>query len=411
MLSSHHSAPSRSSAVDLCTPLAFRDGFPHAIFKRLRAEAPVYWNESSDGHSFWVVSRYKDIWDISLDQATYSSAKKTCFLKVWDDEEMIGVKEQMVNMDPPLHTKYRRLVNLGFSPKIVNRLETAIRKMANEIIDRIAARGECDFVVDVAAELPLQVIVELVGVPQEDRHRVFDWSNRMIGYDDPEYMTSPEDGHLAAMELFQYAQQLAESRRADPKDDLATVLTQASVEGEKLTESQFNNFFLLLMVAGNETTRNTISGGMLALSEHPAQRRRLLADRALMPTAVDEIVRWVAPVMNFVRTATRDLELHGQKIREGDRLTIWYPSANRDEDVFPDGDVFDVGRTPNDHLGFGIGPHFCLGANLARLEIRIMFEELLRRLPDIEVAGPVDRLKSNFIGGFKHMPVRFTPER
>jgi cholest-4-en-3-one 26-monooxygenase len=314
-------------------------------------------------------------------------------------------------MDPPLHTKYRRLVNLGFSPKMVNRLEPAIRKMANEIIDRVAARGECDFVVDVAAELPLQVIVEMMGVPQEDRHRVFDWSNRMIGYDDPEYMTSMEDGHLAAMEMFQYAQELAESRRADPKDDLATVLTQAEVEGEKLTESQFNNFFLLLMVAGNETTRNTIGGGMLALCEHPDQRRRLLADRALMPTAVDEIIRWVAPVMAFVRTATRDLELHGQKVREGDRLTIWYPSANHDEDVFPDGDTFDVGRTPNDHLGFGIGPHFCLGANLARLEIRIMFEELLRRLPDIELAGPVSRLRSNFIGGFKHMPVRFTPVR
>jgi cholest-4-en-3-one 26-monooxygenase len=224
-------------------------------------------------------------------------------------------------------------------------------------------------------------------------------------------MTSMEDGHLAAMEMFQYAQELAERRRAEPKDDLATVLTQAEVEGEKLTESQFNNFFLLLMVAGNETTRNTITGGMLALCEHPDQRRRLLADRSLMPTAVDEIIRWVAPVMNFVRTATRDLELHGQKIRENDRLTIWYPSANRDEDVFPDGDTFDVGRTPNDHLGFGIGPHFCLGANLARLEIRIMFEELLRRLPDIELAGPVSRLRSNFIGGFKHMPVRFTPAR
>ena len=411
MLSSHHAAPSRPESIDLSTPLAFSDGFPHALFKRLRAEAPVFWNSSAFGDGFWVVSRHKDVWDISLDQATFSSARRTVFMREVAPEEDLGVRQQMVNMDPPLHTKYRRLVNLGFSPKMTNRLEPAIRKMANEIIDGVAARGECDFVVDVAAELPLQVIVEMMGIPQEDRQRVFDWSNRMIGTEDPEYSGSEMEGKIAAMEMFQYAHALAEDRRAHPRDDLATVLTQAQVEGEKLTESQFNNFFLLLMVAGNETTRNTISGGMLALCEHPDQRRRLLADPSLMPTAVDEMVRWVSPVMNFVRTATRDVEVHGTKVREGERVTVWYPSANRDEDVFTDADTFDVGRTPNDHLGFGIGPHFCLGANLARLEIRIMFEELLRRLPDIDLAAAPSRLRSNFIGGIKHLPVRFTPAR
>jgi len=411
MISSHQSARTPLDSIDLSTPAEFADGFPHALFKRLRAEAPIFWNASAEGDGFWVVTRYKDVWDISLDQATFSSARRTVFLREVSPEEDLGVRQQMVNMDPPLHTKYRRLVNLGFSPKMVNRLEPAIRKMANQIIDGVAARGECDFVVDVAAELPLQVIVEMMGVPQEDRQRVFDWSNRLIGSDDSEYSGSVTESRIAAMEMFQYAQALAEDRRAHPRDDLATVLTQAEIEGEKLTESQFNNFFLLLMVAGNETTRNTISGGMLALCQHPEQRRRLLADPSLITTGVDEMVRWVSPVMQFVRTAQRDVEVRGATIREGERVTIWYPSANRDEEVFPDGDTFDVGRTPNDHLGFGIGPHFCLGANLARLEIRVMFEELLRRLPDIELTAPPSRLRSNFIGGIKHMPVRFTPER
>jgi len=233
----------------------------------------------------------------------------------------------------------------------------------------------------------------------------------MVGADDPEYnaTATKELGQAAMMQLFAYANELAEERRRCPRDDLASVLLQAEVDGERLTEAQFDSFVMLLSVAGNETTRNLISGGMLALIEHPEQRARLLADPSLLPTAVEEMLRWVTPVMVFRRTSQTDCELGAQKIREGDRVTIWYASANRDEEVFPDAHRFDVGRTPNDHLGFGIGPHFCLGAHLARLEIRTMFEELLRRLPDIELAGPVERLRSNFLNGIKHMPVRFTP--
>jgi cytochrome P450 len=395
--------------VDLLNPDNFVHGPPHEAFGMMRREAPVRWQSTPSGEGCWALTRYKDIWQVSLDQATFSSARRGVILRDWKQDEFEANAHLMVNMDPPRHTKYRRIVNLGFSPKMVNRLESHVREMANQIIDAVAARGHCDFVTDVAAELPLQVIVEMMGVPAEDRHRIFEWSNTMIGFDDPQYQTSADVGKQAAIELFMYAQQLAEDRKKNPKDDLMSLLLHAEVEGERLSEIDFNSFFMLLLVAGNETTRNTISGGMLALIEHPDQRARLLADPSLVSTAVDEMVRWVSPVQVFVRTATRDTEVRGVPIRENQRVTLWYGSANRDEEIFPDGDRFDVGRTPNDHLGFGIGPHFCLGANLARLEIRIMFEELLRRLPDIELAGPPERLRSYFISGIKSMPVRFTP--
>jgi cholest-4-en-3-one 26-monooxygenase len=398
--------------IDLANPDNFVAGVPHDAFRRLRAEAPVYRHPEPNGPGFWVVSRYRDVMAVSLDAKTFSSWRGGTLIRDWENaEDMQMNRNIMLNMDAPQHTKYRRLVNLGFTPRMVNRLEPHLRDVANRIIDRVAERGECDFVTDIAAELPLQAIVELMGVPLEDRHLVFDWSNRMIGMDDPEYSGTLERGRLAAMEMFMYANRLAEERKARPRDDLVSVLMTAEVDGEKLTEPEFDAFFMLLAVAGNETTRNLTSGGMLALIEHPAQRERLLADPSLIPSAVEEMVRWVSPVMYFRRTATRDTELGGQPIREGDKVTIWYVSANRDEDVFPRADHFDVGRQPNDHLGFGIGQHFCLGANLARLEIRIIFEELFRRLPDIELAGPVRRLRSNFINGIKSMPVRFTPER
>jgi len=404
----------RLADIDLSNPDLFAAGPPHEAFKVLRREAPLFWNgnghRNSDG--FWALTRYRDIWNVSLDPKTFSNARRGTILRDWTEEEAASNATIMLNMDPPRHTKYRRLVNLGFSPKMTNRLEVHMREITSRIIDNIAARGECDFVTDVAAELPLQVIVEMMGVPTADRHKIFEWSNTMIGFDDPEYGNgSNEAGKAAALQIYMYAHGLAGERRRCPRDDMVSVLLEAEVEGEKLSEIDFNSFFLLLLVAGNETTRNTISGGMLALIEHPEERARLLRDPSLFPTAVDEMVRWVSPVMYFVRTAMQDTEILGQPIRENQRVTLWYGSANRDEEHFSDPDRFDVGRHPNDHLGFGIGPHFCLGSNLARLEIRIMFEELLRRLPDIELAAPVTRLRSNFIGGIKHMPVRFTPER
>ena len=278
------------------------------------------------------------------------------------------------------------------------------------MIDNVSEKGECDFVTDLAAELPLQVIAEIMGVPQEDRHLVFDWSNRMVGADDLEYSSSPEQAFEASAELYAYANQLAAKKRANPDDDIISVLLQSEVEGDRLSELEFDLFFLLLTVAGNETTRNLIAHAQLALMDHPDQRAKLLADPSLVPQAVEEMLRWGTPVMHFRRTAQRDTEIRGQRIAEGDKVVIWYISANRDEDVFDDPYRFDVVRAPNEHVAFGGGgPHFCLGANLAKLEIGVMFEELLRRLPDMQLSGPVQRLRSNFINGIKHAPVQFTP--
>jgi cholest-4-en-3-one 26-monooxygenase len=307
---------------------------------------------------------------------------------------------------------YRRLVATGFTPAMIRKLEPHVREITKNIIDNVAARGECDFVTEVAAELPLQVIAEMMGVPDEDRHKVFEWSNRLIGFDDPEFQNTAEDGQQAATEMFLYAHQLAAERRQSPRDDLITVLVQAEVEGAALTEPDFDAFFILLAVAGNETTRNLISGAMQAFMEHPEQRQLLIDDPAHMPVAVEEMLRWVSPLIYFRRTATRDVDLRGQRIREGEKVVMYYPSANRDEDIFENPDVFDVRREHNPHVAFGGGGHhFCLGASLARLEIRVMFEELLPRLPDMALAGPPRRLRSNFINGIKHLPVRFTPER
>jgi cholest-4-en-3-one 26-monooxygenase len=402
--------PSLRPFVDLLDQSQYAaSGPPHETFRRLRDECPIYWNQFGDD-GFWSILKYKDVFDVSLDTKTFSAARSGVILRDWKPEDYEVQKDILINLDPPLHTKRRRLVSVGFSGKMMRNLEPNVRKVTTEILDEVAPIGACDFVECISAELPLQVIVEMVGVPKEDRRKVLDWTNKMVGFDDPEYGgAAPEIGQIAAAELFMYANELAEEREQRPKDDLVSVLMQAEVDGERLTRTEFSSFFMMLLVAGNETTRNLISGGMLALIEHPEERARLMADRALLPTAVEEMLRWVSPVNVFRRTATRDAEVRGQKIREGEKVVLFYASANRDEDVFEHPDTFDVGRTPNDHLAFGIGSHFCLGANLARLEIRVMFEELLRRMPDIALTGEPERLRSYFLNGIKRMPIRFTP--
>jgi cholest-4-en-3-one 26-monooxygenase len=316
----------------------------------------------------------------------------------------------MLNMDPPLHTRYRRLVNKGFTPRMVRDLEASIHRSADAIIDRVSAAGQADFVTDLSAELPLQVIAELLGVPPEDRQKMFDWSNRMVGGEDPEYQLQADMATNAAMELYAYASELFGQKQIDPHADLMSVLTTVEVEGERLSPMELELFFLLLTVAGNETTRNLTSGAMQAFFDHPDQWERLRDNRSLLPLAVEEMLRFVTPVMNFRRTAMSDTELSGTKIRRGDKVVFYHSSANRDEDVFGNPGRFDVGRDPNPHIAFGGGgPHFCLGANLARLEIRVMFEHLLDRLPDIHQAGTAERLQSQFINGVKHLPVAFTP--
>jgi cholest-4-en-3-one 26-monooxygenase len=393
--------------IDIFDPDIYGRGVPHDAFRTLRAEAPVYFHAEPQGRGYWAISKYDDIVAISKNPETFSSARGGTNIEDYPDAEMILLRTLMINMDPPQHVKFRRLVTQGFTPRMIARMEEHVRDIARTIVDDVVGRSEGDFVSAVAAELPLRVITEMMGIPEPDRAKIYDWSNRLIGFDDPEFQTSREDGKQASMEMWMYANQLAVGRKGKPDKDLVSVLINAEVDGHTLSEMEFDSFFLILAVAGNETTRNLISGGMLALLEHPAQFARLRADRSLVPTAVEEMLRWVTPVMHFRRTATRATEIRGQAIAEGDKVVLLYPSANRDEDVFPDGDVFDVARTPNEHLAFGIGQHSCLGLNLARLEVRVMFEEILARLPDLALAGAVRRLRSNFINGYKEIPVRF----
>jgi cholest-4-en-3-one 26-monooxygenase len=395
--------------VELYDPDLYARGIPHEAFEVLRREAPVHFHREPNGRGFWAITKYDDVVTVSKDPGRFSSHRGGTNIQDYPPEELSTIQLLMLNMDPPQHNKFRRLVSQGFTPRVIARLEPRIREIARTILDGISPSGNCDFVRSVAAELPLQVIAELIGIPQEDHGKVFDWSNRLIGFDDPDFQTTLDDGKQAAMEMWIYANSLSEVRKGKAGDDLVSILMNGEVDGARLSEMEFDSFFLLLAVAGNETTRNLISGGMLALMEHPEQRDRLVRDPSLVPSAVEEMLRWVTPVVHFRRTAMRDTEIRGVKIKENDKVVVYYASANRDEDVFPDPFQFDVGRSPNEHLAFGVGQHFCLGNNLARLEIRVMFEELLRRLPDIELAGPVRRLRSNFINGLKELPVRFKP--
>jgi cholest-4-en-3-one 26-monooxygenase len=398
--------------IDLIDGRNFVAGVPHEWFRRLRAEAPVYWHPEAAAHrgGFWTVTDYDDCVTVNRDWERFSSAKHSALFADMDDEQLAQQQLMMLNMDPTMHTRYRRLVNKGFTPKLVRDLEQQIVGYADGIIDTVCERGTADFVEEISAELPLLVIAELLGVPQEDRRKVFDWSNRMIGSDDPEYQIEGADSGEAAMQVFSYAEELAARRRLAPRQDLVSVLINAEVEGEKLDQLELDLFFMLLIVAGNETTRNLMSGAMVAFFDHPDQWEKLRQDRSLLPSAVEEMLRFVTPVMHFRRTVVADTELGGQALQEGDKIVFWHTSANRDESVFTDPDTFDIARSPNNHMAFGGGgPHFCLGANLARMEIMVMFDRLLDRIPDIRLDGEVQRLQSNFINGTKHIPVAFAP--
>ena len=407
-------APLRVQDVNLTDVELFVQGQAHEVWRLLRAEAPVHWNPGTDDFpGFWSVTHYADVVAVSRDTTTYSSRRGISMMVDPDDPAPAsGAGKMLITIDPPHHVRLRRLVNKAFTPRMVAQLESSVRAITHRILDEVAPRGGCDFVTDMAAPLPLGVIGTMMGVPRADWELMFTLTNRVLGAEDPEYQTVAGDGRETAdqglREMFSYFARLVTARRQAPQDDLLSGLTGAEIDGEALTDEEILYFCYLLILAGNETTRNGISGGMLALCEHPDERARLAADAALLPTAVEEILRWTSPVMHMARVVTRDTVLHGQSIRAGERVLMWYPSANRDAAVFPDADRFDVGRTPNEHLAFGLGEHFCLGAGLARQELRVMVETLLVRLPDLALAGPVERLRSSFIGGIKHMPVRFT---
>ncbi len=384
-------------------------------FAKLRSDRPLGFQEEFEypglpkGPGFWSVTRWDDLMTVSRTPDLFISGHGT---NIGDlPIEMLEFFGSMINMDAPRHTKLRLLVNKGFTPRMVGRVEDIVRERARKIVDNVAARGECDFVNDIAAALPLEIICEMMGIPASDYRRIFELTNTILGVGDPEYATTVEQLMSAGFELSQYAQALGRERLTNPRDDITSTLMHAEVDGERLSEQEFGSFFILLVAAGNETTRNAISHGMKALTDWPDERRKWQGDfERYKITAVEEIVRWATPVIHFRRSAARDTVLGGEAIKAGDKVVMWYNSANRDAAKFADPYRFDIAREPNEHVGYGAGgPHFCLGANLARREIAVMFEELFRRLPDIEISGPPDMLLSAFIHGIKRMPCRFTP--
>ncbi|WP_410649249.1 cytochrome P450 [Amycolatopsis sp. cmx-4-54] len=405
-------APLIPAGFDFTDPDLYATRLPLEEFAELRRTAPVWWNPQphntagfrDDG--YWVVSRLEDVKAVSRDSELFSSREKTAIIRFDEnmtDDSLEANRLVLLNMDAPQHTKLRRIVSKGFTPRSISKLEDTLRDRAERIVSEAKKKGSGDFVVDVACELPLQAIAELLGIPQEDRLKVFDWSNQMIAYDDPEYEVEPL---AASAEIVGYAWNMAEERRKCPMDDIVTKLVQADVDGESLASDEFGFFVILLAVAGNETTRNAITHGMKAFLDHPDQWELYKKERP--KTAPDEIVRWATPVVAFQRTATRDTELGGQHIRKGDRVGMFYSSANFDPDHFDEPEKFDILREDNPHVGFGgTGSHYCIGANLARLEIDLIFNAIADVMPDIAEVSPPDRLRSSWLNGIKHYQVRY----
>ncbi len=403
------------SDINLTDPDIFQQRVPHEMFELLRREAPVFWHEEPQGPGFWAITKHADVKAISKNPTLFSSQRRGAIMREPKPQDLPFIQSIMLNMDPPKHRQYRALVNKAFSPRMISSLHGRVREMVKRIIDRVIEQGECDFVEDIAALLPMEVICEMMGVPEEDRRRVYQIGNKMVGADDPDLQSADEvpmmmrDAEEAAAEMFMYAGKLLEKARSHPADDLATALIKAEIDGHTLSEMDFNFFFLLLVIAGNETTRTVTTNGMLTLIEHPDQLRDLRNDPSLLPSAIEEILRYAPAVHNFCRTATADTEIRGKKIQASDKLAMWYPSANRDEEVFHHPASFDIRRNPNEHLAFGVGEHFCLGANLARMELNEIFRGVVTRVRDIKLATAPRRLRSTFINGVKEMRVRFTP--
>ncbi len=402
-----------ASDVDLANPDLYVTGVPHEVFTWLRHEDPVHWNAVTSGRGFWSITKYDDIVAISKNPEVFSSAREHGGHRIYDENIVgtagMGAEETdapFISMDPPEHNQYRRMISPGFGPSRLKALEGQIHDRVCNILDRLGARKECEFVTEVAAELPIQVLAELLGIPQADRLKLFDWSNSMIAEDDPELRKGPEETAADVRAMIEYSGRLWDERVANPGPDLISMLIHPDADGEVMSKERYLGTFILLVAAGNETTRNSISGGLITLARFPEERQRLADDPTLYGTAAAEIIRYVSPIMHMRRTALADSVVRGKTICRGDKVIMWYVSGNRDEQIFTNPFGFDPTRAEATQLGFGVGQHFCLGARLAELQLRIFFTEFLRRYPKAEPSGPIRRMRSNFVAGIKEMPVR-----
>ncbi len=389
-------------------------GYPHDVWTALRREDPVHRWTATDGMPFWAITKHADVTEISKLPDTFVSGPRLTISHEPEEPDISEFPPTLIQMDNPKHRVYRSLVSSRFTPRALRRIHAPIEEIGKEIVDALIVdkeEGECDFVSEVSAPLPIAVIGWLLGVPKSDWNLLFDWTNRTLGAGDPDFQAdglSPVETARAAMtELFTYFAKLVEEKKKKPADDLITLFTQAEVDGEKLPPMDVLAWCLIIVIAGNETTRNGTTGGMLALVEHQDQLRKLQENPDLLPNAVEEIVRWTSPIIHFARTATEDYELRGKTIKKDEAVALFYPSANRDEEIWDDPFTFRVDRPKNPHLGFGIGEHFCLGSHLARLEMQVAYRHLVPRIEEIELAGPVDRLHSALVGGVKRLPIRY----
>lgn len=403
--------------IDLLSPDSYVGGAPFGWLEELRRDHPVYWHDSPNDRDGgrWVITRQQDLDYISKNPKLFSSYARTCFPNEPAPEDIDMTRLLLINMDPPDHVNNRRIIRNAFTPRAMDAYEPRFKEIAKQIVDRVAVTGECEFVTDIAAELPLIAICEIMGIPIEDRRQFFEWTNTMIGADDPDLSSGPEDGQLASANIYMYAKKLADIHRENPRDNIVGALLDGVVEGEHLTDDAFQSFFLLLVVAGNETTRTVTSQGMRLLMEHPDELQKLVDKPELIPDFVEEILRFSPAIIQFTRTAMQDIEVGGQQIKQGQRVALFYHSANRDESVFAEPNKFDVTRPQREdvkhqHRAFGIGEHFCLGTHLARLELKVIFEEIIPRLRNPRLNGDVVWLRSTLIHGIKSMPVAFDPE-
>jgi cytochrome P450 len=405
------------SSIDraLTDPAFFVNNDPHPLWQQLRREDPVRWTQGLV-RGFWSLTRYDDIVAVFAEPNLFTSTRGLIVPSSPEMEqvtpEMMGAGQMMIMTDPPLHVAMRRAFNRLFLPRPVGRYESPGKLLVDEILTAALEQGECDFVVDVAARLPMAFICEIMGIPRADWPLMFKWGNMALGNEDPEYQTesrSPlETRQQGSLNLGSYCAKLASERRGGEGEDLLSVLGNAELNGRKLTETELMHNGFQYVVGGLETTRNAISGGLLAFVNHPAEWARLAADSTLIPSAIEEILRWTSPITHIARVALQDTALSGKRIEAGDLVATWLPSANRDEAIFEQPYCFDVARTPNEHIAFGKGEHFCAGAHLARLELRLVLEAILAQVGRFELTGPVERLQSNLVAGIKHMPVRMT---